>query len=176
MVFYIPMNSVGGFHFSPYPLQNLSVFNDGLSNCSEVVSHCSFYLHFPNHWASQVVLVEPTCQCRRHKRPRFDPWVREYPLEKRMATHSSILAWEIPCTQEPGRLQSMGSQKESDMPQRLHNNMHLQTMNQKRGRKMNVNYLKVSRNIIYQQKYQVSSVRVKRQKVLRKGKDYNECY
>ena len=32
-------------------------------------------------------------------------------LEEEMATHSSILAWEIPWTQEPGRLQSMGSQK-----------------------------------------------------------------
>ena len=31
-------------------------------------------------------------------------------LEKRMATHSSILAWRIPWTEEPGRLQSMGSQ------------------------------------------------------------------
>ena len=31
-------------------------------------------------------------------------------LEEEMATHSSILAWEIPCTEEPGRLQSMGSQ------------------------------------------------------------------
>ena len=28
----------------------------------------------------------------------------EVPLEKRMATHTSILAWEIPCTEEPGRL------------------------------------------------------------------------
>ena len=32
------------------------------------------------------------------------------PLEKEMATHSSILAWEIPWTEEPGGLQSMGSQ------------------------------------------------------------------
>ena len=32
-------------------------------------------------------------------------------LEEEMATHSSILAWEIPWTEEPGRLQSMGSQK-----------------------------------------------------------------
>ena len=31
-------------------------------------------------------------------------------LEKEMATHSSILAWKIPWTEEPGRLQSMGSQ------------------------------------------------------------------
>ena len=32
-------------------------------------------------------------------------------LEKEMATHSSILAWEIPWMEEPGRLQSMGSQR-----------------------------------------------------------------
>ena len=36
---------------------------------------------------------------------------REDPLEKEMATHSSILAWEIPWTEEPGGLQSTGSQK-----------------------------------------------------------------
>ena len=35
----------------------------------------------------------------------------ENPLEKAMATHSSILAWKIPRTEEPGRLQSMGSQR-----------------------------------------------------------------
>ena len=43
---------------------------------------------------------------------RFLGW--EDPLEKEMATHSSVLAWEIPWTVEPDRLQSMGSQ-ESDM-------------------------------------------------------------
>ena len=35
----------------------------------------------------------------------------EDPLEEGMATHSSILAWKIPWTEEPGRLQSMGSQR-----------------------------------------------------------------
>ena len=39
---------------------------------------------------------------------------REDPMEKEMETHSSILAWKIPRTEEPGRLQSVGSQ-ESDM-------------------------------------------------------------
>ena len=39
---------------------------------------------------------------------------REDPLEKEMATHSSTLAWKIPWTEEPGRLQSMGSLRESD--------------------------------------------------------------
>jgi len=35
----------------------------------------------------------------------------EDPLEKEMATHSSTLVWKIPWTEEPGRLQSMGSQR-----------------------------------------------------------------
>ena len=44
--------------------------------------------------------------------PGSDSW--EDPLEKEIATHSTILAWRIPGTEEPGRLQSMGSQ-ESNM-------------------------------------------------------------
>ena len=44
-----------------------------------------------------------------------ETWVRfldwEDPLEKGMAIHSSILAWRIPQTEEPGRLQSMGLQR-----------------------------------------------------------------
>ena len=36
---------------------------------------------------------------------------QEDPLEKGMATHSSILAWEIPWTEEPGRIPSMGLQR-----------------------------------------------------------------
>ena len=54
---------------------------------------------------------EPTCQCRRCKRAGFDPWVRKIPLEEGMATHSSILAWGIPWTEGPSRLQFMGSQR-----------------------------------------------------------------
>ena len=38
----------------------------------------------------------------------------EDPLQEGIATHSSILAWEILCTEEPGRLQSMGVTEESD--------------------------------------------------------------
>ena len=44
-----------------------------------------------------------------------ETWVRsldgEDPLEKEMATHSSVLAWRIPGTAKPGGLQSMGSQR-----------------------------------------------------------------
>ena len=35
----------------------------------------------------------------------------EDPLEEEMATHSNILAWQLPGTEEPGKLQSMGSQR-----------------------------------------------------------------
>ena len=45
----------------------------------------------------------------------LETWVRflgrEDPLEKRMATLPSILAWRIPCTKEPGELQSIGLQR-----------------------------------------------------------------
>ena len=53
----------------------------------------------------------------------LETWVlsldREDALEKEMATHSSILAWRIPWTEEPGGLQSAG-RKESDMTEWLH--------------------------------------------------------
>ena len=42
---------------------------------------------------------------------QFRSLCQEDLLEKKMATHSSILAWEIPWTKEPGGLQSMGSQR-----------------------------------------------------------------
>ena len=51
-------------------------------------------------------------QCQRICLPMREAWVRslsqEDPLEEGMATHSSILAWRIPWTEDPGRLQSMG--------------------------------------------------------------------
>ena len=49
--------------------------------------------------------------CMLHFKPEFNSWVREDLLEKKMATHSNILAWKIPWTEEPSRLQSMGSQR-----------------------------------------------------------------
>ena len=53
---------------------------------------------------------EPACQCRRQ-----EIWVRslgrEDPLEEGKTTNSSILAWRIPWTEEPGELQSTGSQR-----------------------------------------------------------------
>ena len=51
----------------------------------------------------------------KHLPTMWETWVQslgqEDLLEKEMATHSSILAWKIPWTEEPSRLQSMGSQR-----------------------------------------------------------------
>ena len=64
------------------------------------------WLHWVLVGTSQVALVvkETICQCGRHKRHGFDPWVRKTPLEEGMTTHSAILAWRIPWTEEPGGL------------------------------------------------------------------------
>ena len=63
------------------------------------------------HTCSVVLVVKNTlANAGDARRPRFDPWVRKIP-EEEMATHSSILAWRIPWTEEPGGLQSMGSHR-----------------------------------------------------------------
>ena len=46
---------------------------------------------------------EPACQCGRHKRWWLHPWVRKMPW-RRDGSHSSILAWRVPWTEEPGGL------------------------------------------------------------------------
>ena len=55
----------------------------------------------------------------KHLPAMWEAWVWslgwEDPLEKEMATHSSILAWRIPWTEEPGRLQSIGSQSRTQL-------------------------------------------------------------
>ena len=60
-------------------------------------------------WASLVAQMVKNLPAVRET--RVQSLGREDPLEKEIATHSSILAWEIPCTEEAGRLQSMGSQR-----------------------------------------------------------------
>ena len=63
-------------------------------------------------------------QTVKHLPAMWETWVRslgqEDPLEKEMATHSSNLAWKIPWMEEPGRLQSLGSQRVGDITERLH--------------------------------------------------------
>ena len=63
----------------------------------------------------QKLKTSLVAQSLKHLPPVWETWVRslglEDPLEKEMATHFSILAWRIPWTEEPGRLQSTGSQR-----------------------------------------------------------------
>ena len=63
-------------------------------------------LHFHFHFVAQLVKNLPAMP---------ETWVRslgwEDALEKEMAVHSSTIAWKIPWTEEPGRLQFMGSQR-----------------------------------------------------------------
>ena len=65
-----------------------------------------------------VIFISPSLVAQRvkHLPAVWETWVqslrREDPLEKEMATHSSTLAWKIPWTEEPGRLQSMGSRRD----------------------------------------------------------------
>ena len=54
---------------------------------------------------------ELTCQCRKHSETWVPSLGGEDPLEKGMPTHSSILVWEIPWTEEPGRVQSIALQR-----------------------------------------------------------------
>ena len=100
-----------------------------------------------NNWRHKHHLVNPTITLKYVYRQASliaqlvknlpavqETWVQflswEDPLEKEMATHSSILTWRIPWTEEPGRLQSMRSQ-ESDTTYGLnhHHHHHTDTQN-----------------------------------------------
>ena len=63
--------------------------------------------------ASQVVLVVKNLPANAGdvRAAVFDPWVGKDPLQEGMATHSSILAWRIPWTEEHGGSQFIGSQR-----------------------------------------------------------------
>ena len=83
-------------------------FTSGLQSCM-VLPHCVI---------SEVLDGISYCmvaQRLKHLPAMWETWVwslgREDPLEKEMATHSSILAWRIPWTEEPGGLQSTGLQR-----------------------------------------------------------------
>ena len=68
------------------------------------------FLWIQKEGASQLAL-ELACQFRSYKHMQARSSDGEDLLEDRMATHFRILAWEIPWAEEPGGLQSMGSQR-----------------------------------------------------------------
>ena len=64
------------------------------------------------HWASQVVfIVKNPPAMQETQETRVQSLGGEDPREEGIATHSSILAWRIPWTEEPGVLQCLGSQR-----------------------------------------------------------------
>ena len=66
-------------------------------------------MHLSYLWASLLVQWVKNLPAMQENQVQFLVW--EDPLEKEMATYSSILAWEIPWIEEPGGLQSIGSQR-----------------------------------------------------------------
>ena len=78
--------------------------------------HCvDFLLNVLNHILRGYVWASLVAQTVKHLSTMWETQVRsldrEDPLEKEMAIHSSTIAWKIPWTEEPGRLQSLGSQR-----------------------------------------------------------------
>ena len=73
------------------------------------------YIYIHTHTHTQLYLASLVAQAVKHlptmRETRVLSLCREDPLEKEMATPSSILAWKIPWTEECGRLQSMGLQR-----------------------------------------------------------------
>jgi len=65
------------------------------------------YAYFPGGACGK----ESTCQCRRHKRHRFDPWVREIPWRRSRQSTPVFLSGESSWTEGPDGLQSIGSQE-----------------------------------------------------------------
>ena len=74
-----------------------------------------FYLGRIFKCFTYIISASLMAQAVKHLSTMRETWVqsrgREDPLEKEMAIHSSTIAWKIPWTEEPGRLQSMGSQR-----------------------------------------------------------------
>ena len=73
------------------------------------MEYSQYFITIKEVWASLVAQRIKRLPAMQETRVRSLGW--EDPLEKEMATHSSILAWRIPWTGEPGGLQSTGSQR-----------------------------------------------------------------
>ena len=78
---------------------------------------------------------EPTCQCRKSRHTGWDPGLGRSPGE-RNSNAFSIFAWEIPWTEEPGRLQVMGSQSQTKLSMHTHTDTHTHTHTHTKGLKV----------------------------------------
>ena len=97
------------------------VFPDQKSNPCEYLVICSLCYTVGPCWLSTLYIVngfpggtngkEPTCQCRRHKRCGFKPWVGKILWRRAWQPIPVFLPGESPWTDKPGRLQSIGLQR-----------------------------------------------------------------
>ena len=102
----------------------VSIVTTSIQHCTGDLFQCNknkqagfqFKTVYKLFWASFIAQLVNHLHAMQESRVRF--LGRDDPLEKEMATPSSILVWRIPWTEEPDRLQSMGSQ-ESDTTWRL---------------------------------------------------------
>ena len=72
-----------------------------------------------SHWKCRSLVPQTVKNLPARQEIRVQPLDLKDTLEKEMATHTSILAWEIPCTKEPGGLKSIVSHKELDRTEQL---------------------------------------------------------
>ena len=121
---YILTNSAGFLFSTSSSGLFVGFFDDGYSERCKVIPHCSFFFFFKFYFIFKLILISISLEIRRAslvaQSVKNLPAVQETqvqslgwedPLEKEMATHSSILAWKILWTEEPGGLQFMGSQR-----------------------------------------------------------------
>ena len=94
--------------YSMFRTEHLGTLGDFVSRHLKLIPHTPMILYIIIHFFPVGSVIK-----NRSANARDTDSIPGYgnPLEKEMATHSSILVWEIPWTEEPGRLQSMGSQK-----------------------------------------------------------------
>ena len=119
-------NTGVGYHFLLQEIFLTQGLNPGLPHCRQTLYHLSYQgslrwlrwatMHVKFHlFGTRLYITSLVVQMVKRLPTVRETWVqtldREDLLEKEMITHSSILAWKIPCMEEPGRLQSMGSQR-----------------------------------------------------------------
>ena len=75
------------------------------------MNYISFFFFFDLYVLLDFSVAQMVKNLPAMQEARIQSLGQEDPLEKGMATHSSILAWRIPWTEEPGGLQSLGSQR-----------------------------------------------------------------
>ena len=100
---------------------HLNHFLQCVCACVSVCVCCRLHCQARQTWYVVLCICPHVAQLVKNLPAMLDTWVqflgRKDPLEKEMATHSSIVAWRIPWTEELGKIQSIG-QQESDMTQR----------------------------------------------------------